>query len=42
MKRTQLIASYASSKLLRLLLRPLCLMPIRRDRVLFVSFRGKQ
>lgn len=42
MKRTQLISSYASSKLLRLLLRPLCLMPVRRNRVLFLSFRGKQ
>lgn len=42
MKKTQLIASYGASKLCRLLLRPLCLLPIKRGRVLFLSFRGKQ
>ena len=42
MKRSQLILSFCGAKLLRGLLRPLCLLPIRQNRVLFVSFRGKQ
>ena len=42
MKSSQLILSYAFSKIARICLRPLCLMPIRKNRVLFLSFRGKQ
>lgn len=42
MKKPQLIASYAASKLLRLALKPACLLPVKRNRVLFLSYRGKQ
>ncbi len=42
MKTSQLVLSYTASKITRLLLRPLCLLPIQKNRVLFLSFRGKQ
>ena len=38
----RLFVSYAGSLALRFLLSPLKLLPIQKDRVLFVSFRGKQ
>ena len=42
MKTSQLILYYAVSKIGRFVLRPLCLLPVRQKRVLFLSFRGKQ
>ncbi len=42
MNNIKTLARIALSALLRLLLLPLCLLPIRKNRVLFVSYRGKQ
>lgn len=38
----RLFVSYAGSLALRFLLSPLKLLPVQKDRVLFLSFRGKQ
>lgn len=42
MNNVKTLARIALSALIRLLLLPLCLLPIRKNRVLFVSYRGKQ
>ena len=42
MKNAKTLARIALSALIRVLLLPLCLLPIRKNRVLFVSYRGKQ
>ena len=42
MTKAKLLFSYAGSLALRFALSPLKLLPIKRDRVLFLSFRGKQ
>ena len=40
MKNAKTLARIALSALIRVLLLPLCLLPIRKNRVLFVSYRG--
>ncbi len=42
MKNAKTLARIALSALIRVLLLPVCLLPIRKNRVLFVSYRGKQ
>ena len=42
MKNSKTLARIVLSALIRVLLLPLCLLPIRKNRVLFVSYRGKQ
>ena len=42
MKNAKTLVRIALSALIRVLLLPLCLLPIRKNRVLFVSYRGKQ
>ena len=42
MTRARLLLSCVASHTARALLRPLALLPIRKNRVLFLSFRGKQ
>ncbi|MBQ4227271.1 MAG: CDP-glycerol glycerophosphotransferase family protein, partial [Clostridia bacterium] len=42
MTRARLLLSCVASHAARALLRPLALLPIRKNRVLFLSFRGKQ
>ena len=42
MTRARLLLSCVFSTAARALLRPLALLPIRKNRVLFLSFRGKQ
>ena len=42
MKKAQLIASYAFSLAARAVLSPLKILPVKRDRALFLSYRGKQ
>lgn len=42
MTKPQLILSFLYAKCMRVVLRPLCLLPVRQNRALFSSFRGKQ